>query len=244
MSKKSQRAAPTEKTSPVVIGGLIIIALLVVAVLIMSTGGNRAAAPAGAPDLSSLQGIPIGVTAEGIHYRGSLDAKVVVKEYEDLRCPFCQRFFLETEPQVIEQYVKTGLVRIESYIIPLLGSPSGAAAEALECAGEQGKYWEYRYIAFTQQPPEETPDGRDQFTQYGQWAGVDADKFASCYDTQRFRNAVQRAMLAAQQANVSTTPTFIVNGITYSGAYPFTGNGTQQGFKDILDTALAAANLP
>lgn len=244
MSKRSQRAAKAEPTSPWVIGGLIGIAILVVAVLIISTQNQRPAAPTGAPDLSSLTDIPTGVTAEGVPYRGSLDAKVVVQEYEDLRCPFCQKYFLETEAQVLEQYVKTGLVRIESHVFPLLGNPSVAATEALECAKEQGKYWEFRHIAFTYQPSEATPDGRDEFVQYAKWAGADSDKFASCFDTQRYRTTVQRAGQAAQAANVTSTPTFIVNGVTYTGAYAFTGDSTREGFKDILDAALLAANQP
>ena len=130
--------------------GIVAIAILVVAVLILAS--IQPDQQVTAPDLSVLQGIPTGVSDEGYPYLGSPDAKVLIVAFEDLRCPFCKGEFLETEPQVLEQYVKPGLVRIESRMIAILGSASIAAGEAVRCAGEQGKYWEYRYTFFSNQP--------------------------------------------------------------------------------------------
>ena len=240
VSKRVQRSKQMEnlQTSPWVIGGIIAIALLVVLVLIQSTNSLQGPGTT-AVDLSSLQGLPSGVTEDGHHYLGSLEAKVVIKEYEDLRCPYCQRHFLQNEPQLIEQYIRPGKVRLESHVFPLLGSASASVAEALACAADQGKYWEYRHIAFIKQPLESNPDGREQFVSYAELAGIDTAKFATCFDTQRFYTDVQRAASEARDANVSSTPTFFINGTAYPGVLPFESNATTQGLKSILDAALA-----
>lgn len=240
MSKKSVSKAKTpERTSPVVIGGLVVIAALVVLVLIQV---GRSDNPAVVATVPAPTGIETGSTEDGHYYRGSLTAKVVVVEYEDLRCPYCQQYFLETEPQVLEQYVRTGLVREESHLIAILGSPSISAAEAAYCAGEQGKYWEFRHVAFTNQPPETTPDGRANFVKYAGQVGVDVSKFTNCFDTERYQSKVNQTTQQAQQVGVESTPTLFVNGVKYQGAIPFLPNANfSHGFKDVLDAALIVA---
>lgn len=245
MSKRAQRSKSTDelRTSPWVIVGIIGIAVLVVAVLIQASIQPKA--PVTAPDLSVLQGIPTGVSDSGYPFLGSPDAKVAIVVFEDLRCPFCQAEFLETEPQVLAQYVKPGLVRIESRMIAILGSASVAAGEALRCAGDQGKYWEYRHTFFSNQPDETDLPGRENFVQFAQLAGVpELSQFTSCFDSQKYRADVQSTNVAAQQLGVSSTPSFLVNGQLYTGKLPFLTTGAQSGFKDILDAALAAANGP
>jgi protein-disulfide isomerase len=243
VSKRAQRAkSPDElRTSPWVIAGIAAIALLVVAVLIQAS--IQPDKQVTAPDFSVLQSIPRGVSAEGYPYLGNPEAKVLVVAFEDLRCPFCKGEFLETEPQVLEQYIKPGLVRLESRMIAILGSASVAAGEALRCAGDQDKYWEYRYTFFSNQPEETNLPGRDDFVQFAQLAGVpDMNQFTGCFDSQKYRAAVESTNAAAQRLEVSSTPTFLINGELYAGKMPFLATGTQPGFKDILDAALAAAN--
>ncbi len=245
MSKRTQRARSAEdlRTSPWVIAGIVGIAVLVVAVLIRASAQPEAQVTA--PDLAVLQGVPRGLSEEGFPYLGSPEAKVVIVTFEDLRCPFCQAEFLETEPQVMAQFVKPGLVRIESRMIAILGSASVAAGEALRCAGEQDKYWEYRHTFFANQPEESILPGRVTFVQFAQLAGVgDPDKFTTCFDSQKYRAEVERTNQAAQQVGVNSTPSFIINGQLYAGKMPFLSAGAQSGFKDILEAALAAANGP
>ena len=240
MAKKSvARARVRERTSPIVVGGLAVIAILVVLVLIQAGRQDDYAAVSTIP---APTGVETGVTAEGHYYRGRLDAKVILVEYEDLRCPFCRRFFADTEPQILEQYVRQGLVREESRLIAILGSPSVSAAEAAHCAGEQGKFWEFRHVAFTNQPLESNPDGRANFVKYAESLGVDIPKFTTCFDTQRYREKVNQALDEAQAAGVDSTPTFFVNGVKYAGAFPFLpDDNSQVGFKGILDAAVTAA---
>lgn len=237
MSKKASRTNEDTQTSPWVIAGLVAIALLVVAILIQAGQQNQPATLEAPPNIE----IETGVTETGVYYRGSKNAKIVVAEYEDLRCPFCQRYFLQTEPLVLEQFVLTGLVREEVHIIPLLGNASVPAAEAARCAGDQNKFWEFRHMAFTYQPDEGTPDGRARFIEYAQVIGLDVAKFTECFDTQRHKGKVQQSMAEAQALGVRVTPTLIINGTKYEGMIPFEREGDQPGMKELISEALVQA---
>jgi protein-disulfide isomerase len=225
------------RTSPLVIGGLVVIAILVVLVLIQSN--NRGAAAAQPVPTYAAQGVETGLTPEGYPYRGSLTAKVIVVEFEDLRCPYCRQYFMDTEPQVLETYVKVGLVREESHLVAFLGPASHAGAEAAACAGDQGKFWEFRHEAFANQKDETaTPVARADFVQYAQTIGLDQAKFTNCFDTLKHSALVDKTMTDAQNRGVQATPSFFVNSTLYQGAFPFTAEGDQPNFKNILDTAL------
>src|SRR3989344_6874018 len=85
---------------------------------------------------------------------GDANAPVTIIEFGDYQCPFCGRFFNQTEPQIRENYVKTGKVKfvykdliiIDGFVAG--GQESKNAAMAANCAGEQGKFWEYHDLIF------------------------------------------------------------------------------------------------
>jgi protein-disulfide isomerase len=88
---------------------------------------------------------------------GDTKAPVTVIEYGDYQCPFCARFFTDVEPLLREQYIKTGKVRMIFRNYPFLGNESIAAAEAAECAKDQGKFWDFHDALYTA----EHQDGRE-----------------------------------------------------------------------------------
>ncbi len=76
--------------------------------------------------------------------KGDENASVTLVEYSDFECPFCARFSTQTLPQILEEYVNSGKVRIAFKHFPLpFHASAQKAAEASMCAGEQGKFWEY-----------------------------------------------------------------------------------------------------
>lgn len=81
---------------------------------------------------------------------GNKSAKVTVVEFSDLQCPFCKRFFDETYSQLKKDYIDTGKISLTFRHYPLHSIHPNAqkAAEATECANEQGKFWEYHDILF------------------------------------------------------------------------------------------------
>jgi protein-disulfide isomerase len=84
------------------------------------------------------------VSIEGGATKGNKDAKVTLVEFTDYQCPFCSRHFRDAMPQIDNDYVKTANIRYVLREFPLASIHPLAfkAAEAANCSGEQGKYWE------------------------------------------------------------------------------------------------------
>lgn len=93
------------------------------------------------------------VEAGDLPISGDQNAKVTLIEFSDYECPFCERHFTQTEPQLKSEYIDKGLVKFYYRDFPLSQIHPGAqkAAEAARCAGDQGKYWEYHDLLFQNQ---------------------------------------------------------------------------------------------
>lgn len=85
---------------------------------------------------------------------GNVDAPITVIVYVDFQCPFCGKFFIETEQTAFASYIKDGKIKLVSRDFAFLGDESLKAAEAARCAGDQGKFWEYHDYLFTHQKSE------------------------------------------------------------------------------------------
>lgn len=84
---------------------------------------------------------------------GQESSKITLIEFSDYQCPFCGRFYSQTEGQIKKEYIDKGLVKFYYRDFPLSQIHPGAqkAAEAARCAGDQGKYWEYHDLVFQNQ---------------------------------------------------------------------------------------------
>lgn len=93
------------------------------------------------------------VGAGNLPVQGNTKAKVTLIEFSDYQCPFCERHFSQTEPQLTSEYIDKGLVKFYYRDFPLSQIHPGAqkAAEAARCAGDQNKYWEYHDLVFQNQ---------------------------------------------------------------------------------------------
>ena len=69
---------------------------------------------------------------------GNPEAKVTLVMYEDFQCPFCERFFTDSEKNIRNTYVQDGSVQLVYRDFAFLGPESDRAAEAARCAGDQG----------------------------------------------------------------------------------------------------------
>lgn len=168
---------------------------------------------------------------------GDVDAPVVLTEWVDMRCPFCAVYSRDTLPTLIEEYVDTGLVRIEFHDVVFFGENSEDAAVAARAAANQGRYLEYVTAVFDAAPERGHPDlPRDTLIGFAEQAGVaDVDRFAADLDDPDLREAVQASTLAAQQLGVNSVPFFVAGNTAVAGAQPATV------FRDFLDAALAEA---
>lgn len=103
-----------------------------------------------------------------------------------------------------------------------LGDESQWAAEASECAADQGAFWEYHDLLFERHGGEnEGAFAKENLKAFADDLGLDGAAFAECLDSGKYADLVQQETEAAQSLGVSSTPTFVVNGAPVMGAEPF-----------------------
>jgi len=169
---------------------------------------------------------------------GDPNAPIKIEEFSDFQCPFCERFYKETEPLLIEHYVNTGKVQfvyrsMGNWVSQNIGSArteSQDAALAAYCAGDQGKFWEMHDALFTNVLGEDAGSFTDRrIAAIAEKIGLNMDEFNSCYNSGKYEDQVQQDLEDAQAANINGTPgflvTYTVNGETKTklieGAQPF-----------------------
>jgi len=170
----------------------------------------------------------IEVSIQGAPVRGATEAAVTVVEFSDFQCPFCKQAH-PTLAQVLERY--RGKVRLVYRDFPLEGLHPQArrAAEAARCARDQGKFWEFHDLLFTNSP--QAADG--DLKRYATQTGLDVTKFEGCLASGVHKAAVQRDIDEGTRLGVTGTPAFFVNGRPLSGAQPF------EAFARMIDEELA-----
>ncbi len=165
---------------------------------------------------------------------GSADAPIVIVEFSDFQCPFCRRFWEQTLPQLKKAYVETGKVKFFYRDFPLGFHPNAQpAAEATECADEQGAYWAMHDHIFKNQA-EWAGDAlvKVRFRRYAEELRLDAAKFSDCLDSGRYAEEVQKDYQDGILYGVEGTPTFFINGYKVVGAQPF------EVFKKLIEAKL------
>ncbi len=167
---------------------------------------------------------PVDVPTEDVAFAiGSPDAPVTIVEYTDYQCPFCSRHFAETYPQLIEQYVDTGLVRYVFKDFPLtsIHPQAVAAAEAARCAGEQNAYLEMHDALFANQNQwSGQADPNSFFISYAEQIGLEPTPFTECLESGRYQTAVEADLNEGIGFGIRGTPTFFINGHIFVGAQP------------------------
>ena len=166
------------------------------------------------------------VAAEGPS-KGPAGAPVTIVEFSDFECPFCGRAEA-TVKEVMKSY--DGKVRLVYRDFPLPMHPQAQkAAEAAQCAGDQGKYWDMHEKLFANQQALEAPALKG----YAKDLKLDQAKFDKCLDSGAKAALVEEGRKAGSEAGVNGTPAFFVNGVLISGAQPF------DAFKEVIDAELA-----
>ena len=172
--------------------------------------------------------IRVEVSTDGAPIRGAADAPVTVVEFSDFECPFCKQTH-PTLKQLLERY--PGKIRLAYRDFPLdsIHPQARRAAEAARCAQDQGKFWEYHDLLFTQSPQLAPEDLR----RYAGQVGLDVAKFDGCLATGVHKAAVQRDLDEGNRLGITGTPAFFVNGRTLTGAQPI------EAFTRLIEQELA-----
>lgn len=158
--------------------------------------------------------------------RGPAKAPVTIVEFSDFECPYCSR---ANEALTKVEEVYGDKVRIVFRDFPLsFHSNAKKAAEAGHCADEQGKFWELHDKMFENQ----RALGVDELKGYAKEIGLDSGKFDACLDGGKMAAKVEKNMEAGEEAGVSGTPAFFINGKMVAGALPF------EEFQKVIDAEL------
>ncbi|MCL4507810.1 MAG: DsbA family protein [Chloroflexi bacterium] len=145
--------------------------------------------------------------------KGSATAQVVVEEYADFQCPACRRFFDTTARQLEKEYVSTGKVKFVFRHYAFLGQESRWAAEAAECANDQGRFWDYYDKLFTEQGGENVGVfSKPNLQRFAAELGLDAARFNQCLTSGKYTASVFADINQAASKGVRGTPTLFVNG--------------------------------
>lgn len=186
-----------------------------------SAADTNPSAPSVAVDDQGDVAPPVGnlreVDEKRDHILGPKNAKVTMVEYSDFECPFCQRF-QGTVQQVVAKYGKD--VRIVFRHFPLsFHAKAIPAANAAECASEQGKFWEMHDMLF-----EKGVEGN--YSEYAKALKLNVAKFDDCVKQSKYTSKIQEDQKDGQNAGVQGTPHTIILGpkgekMTVSGAQPF-----------------------
>jgi len=173
------------------------------------------------------------VTENDHFIKGDLNSKVTVVEWSDFECPYCARAFSDAVTSIKESYSDEDVAIVYRQFPLGFHANAQKAAEATECAGDQGKFTEMHDILFTSG----VEGGISTFKSYASQIGLDTIQFDSCLDSGEKAEDVASDLKAGQSAGIKGTPGFIIigedgEGALVSGAQPFAA------FKQIIDSKL------
>ncbi len=227
IKKKGVKRAGSSNIGLWLIGASFAIVAIVVGLIVFNER-RTISAPVSQPD----------VPAEWINRTslGSPDAPVVIQLWEDFLCPACQTFSRTVKPQLVEEYVKTGKVRLEFNHFPLQQHAPGSFLTALaaECAADQNLFWPYHDKAFQVISVEQQRGATfEKLTEFARTVGLNEQEFQACMTAQRHQSTINASLARASQLGLRFTPSVIVNGqLLENSSYP--------SVKAAIDAALAA----
>jgi protein-disulfide isomerase len=157
--------------------------------------------------------------------KGAENARVTIIEYSDFECPFCSQA-VQTMDDILKKYPND--VKLVFKHFPLEFHPQAEkAAEAAECAADQGKFWEYHDTLFANQKNLDVSDLKN----YAKQLGLNTGEFNACLDSGAMASRVESNRKEGAERGVRGTPTFFVNGQSVVGVKPF----------DVFDTLIQQA---
>jgi protein-disulfide isomerase len=236
----AERPAKARWQSIVETASLLAIAL---AVGWQAVHGNTAAAPP--PTARQARPEPPVPTEplslDGAQLLGAKGAPVALIAFSDFQCPFCGKCERETLPELRKRYVEAGRVLFAFRQLPLAIHPfAEKAAEAANCAGREGKFWQLHDQLFAHQ--QELDEA--SVLKFAQSVGVNDKEFSACLSSGATGEVKQDGALA-KTLQIMGTPTFFVGTVMSGGKVKalrrLSGAQPLAQFERILDEAIATS---
>jgi len=163
----------------------------------------------------------------GVWTRGNKDAPVTLLEYSDYQCPYCARHH-KTLFQIMEAYPDKVKWEYKHFPLDSIHPYSRKAAEAAECAGDQGKFWAFSDLLFANQKA----INNKIYEKIAKRLNLKMKDFNSCFSSGKYKEKVSADLADGQSKGVRGTPGNFVNGVELRGAVPF------EQMKTAIDKAL------
>lgn len=179
--------------------------------------GNQAAVPSPTQQVPTT---PTNVTVPELsnddYVRGNRNADIVLYEYSDLQCPFCQRFH-STMNSIVAQYGDDVAWAYRHLPLTSIHPEAEPGALAAECVGEQAGdegFFEFIDGVFAQQ----SAMGPSLYESLAEEIGVNMNQFNDCVDSGKYLSKIQSQTQSAVSQGIGATPSTVVNGQLIEGA--------------------------
>ncbi|MEW5867952.1 MAG: DsbA family protein [Chloroflexota bacterium] len=193
----------------------------------------RAAAPQATPQAAAQEERPqaakrYDVPVDDDPILGPENAPITLIEFSDYECPYCRRWHTEVFDRLIQEYPDQIRFVYRDFPLSSIHPEATPAAEAADCANEQGAFWQFQNLLFSS-----SDLSTETYIQYATDLNLDVQQFTTCIESGKYSDEVQADYQYAAELGVRSTPTFFINGLPVVGAQPY------DVFKDIIDRELA-----
>lgn len=192
------------------------------------TPGSGPAVAAGPLPTSAGSTLVHGVDVSADPILGPENAPITIVEFSDFECPFCKKFARETVPALRRQYGDKIRWIFVNNPLQSIHPKAFDLALAGECAHEQGHFWEWYDVMFS----DRFGTNDEAVEAAGRAIGVDEERFNACYLNADHAAEVAADLKEAQKFYILGTPTFFVNGQRLEGALP------AEIFAEVIDEIL------
>ena len=149
---------------------------------------------------------------QGSPYYGNLSSPLVVVDFSDFQCHLCKRYVDNTEQQINSSYIQSDKAVYVFKHLPNRGFDSKNASLAAQCTNDQGKFWEFHKILYTNQGPIDSgwvsSENLKKFAL--QLQGFNITKFNSCFDTKKYESFIDKDIALAKSLGFTETPAFMI----------------------------------
>jgi protein-disulfide isomerase len=169
---------------------------------------------------------------------GSPDAPVTLVEFGDYQCHFCNVFFHSTEDKIVQKYVETGKVKMIFKDFNIIGPDSVNASHGAHCAKDQGLFWEYHDILYSNWTGENNGwASSENLLKFAQEINLNVDQWSECMINGDNSQIILSSNENARSLELTGTPAFFVIGpdgktTRLFGAQPF------ETFENIFEVEL------
>jgi protein-disulfide isomerase len=177
----------------------------------------------------------------GSPFVGNVSAPITIIDFSDFQCYLCNRFVRNTEPLINQTYIQTGKVTLVFGHLPNRGLDSMGAALAAQCTNDQGKFWQFHNMLYSNQKLIDSGwVSKENLKNYAsQISGLDIKQFNTCFDNEKYKSFVQKDIDLALSFGFRETPSFIVENSNGSNPEMLRGALPFDSFKAVIEKKIS-----